>query len=821
MEGIILHFKKRMILLLIILLVTLNGCSLESNKNEQSESIEQSNEKEILESEVEESKSSNDNIADNNNSTTEKNEDSLNKSEEENISTDEKVTNNKSGLSPFKENRLWGYKNENNETIIKPQFIEANEFSEGLAYVQGVPNVGPGFINTKGEMLFNLFANEVFPFKEGKSKIIIDSHTGFIDKKGNLIYNEKSQLIPIKSRYGWIYITKDDEKIAIMGDFVEADEFINGVAVVKLRDGYAYINKKGEYVLKELQEAYPFDDNKALAMKNNEWAYYDKNGEKIELKYNDDGLAEINLGEKIGFIDQNKQIVKNEDVSLKLWEYNGKYGYMDQKDKIVVTPKYYEATPIENNIGMIKGNGNHFYKKWSFIDDNGEEIIEPQFDEVTEFGDNNIAAVKKNGKWGYIDRKGEYIINLILDSIEKFSDSQAKISYNSLNGLIDSDGKFIFDEDSKIMPYRFEINNGTYRYGYVTKNNKKIVEMPKYEYTGEFKNGLSLIKDEEYLGYYNSSGQIQLETKFSQIRDYKEEMAAVKTDGQWGFIDDEANIVIKAKYDYVNDFDNSKAKIIDKNMYAYINKDGEIVEDFKTIESIDQYTYDNIDELLDIINNYIHVANEELSEEMIFDLISVLKSNTMKDYENFKTKGEYSNYLFNYYIKDNELFYSDYFIDYNAIKDNYGEYLSKEFNRYLAYAYESKNDSWMHDAVITIPIEKLAERLLKYEDFVNNNQEFPLINTLYDDLYKMTKVFIYPYSGNMAGIYITGNNQPSEDLLKAYEVVLDSNLDAPIVKEAIGKIVNALNMSDDNSFDDLDLKELGAETVLEMKNKYE
>lgn len=33
-----------------------------------------------------------------------------------------------------------------------------------------------------------------------------------------------------------------------------------------------------------------------------------------------------------------------------------------------------------------------------------------------------------------------------------------------------------------------------------------------------------------------------------------------------------------------------------------------------------------------------------------------------------------------------------YFIDYNAIKDNYGEYLSEKFNRYLEYEYESKNN---------------------------------------------------------------------------------------------------------------------------------
>lgn len=817
------HIEKRIIVLLIISLVTLNGCSIESNKTDQSESIEHSNEKETLESKVEESESSNDsNMPDDNNSNTEKNDNSINQSDEENISSEKQVTNNESGLYPFKKNRLWGYKNDENEIIIKPQFIEANEFSEGLAYVQGVPNVGPGLVNTKGELLLlDFYAHEVFPFKDGKAKITRDSYTGYIDKKGNIIYEKEAQLIPTKLRFSWVYITNNDEKIAIIDDFVEADEFINDIAVVKLRDGHAYINKKGEYILKELQEAYPFDDNKGLAKKDNEWSYYDKSGKQIDLNYNDDGLAEISLGDKIGYINKDKKIVKNEDGLLKLWEYKGKYGYVDQNEEIVVTPKYYEATPIKNGIGMIKGNNNYFYKKWGYINEKGEEIIKPRFDEVTEFGEKNVAAVKSNNKWGYINKKGQFIIETILDNVKKFSDGQAKITYNGLNGYINIDGKFIFDKNTEIIPYRFEATYRTPHYGYVTKNKKKIVEMPKYEYAGEFQNGLSLIKDKEYLGYYNSYGQIQLEPKYSQIRNFQEEMAAVKTDGKWGFIDDEANIVINPKYDYANDFENGKAKVINKNKYAFVNKKGEIVDDFKTIEPIQKYSYENIDELLDIINNYISVTNEELSAQMIFDLISVLKSDTMKDYDNFKTKGEYSNNLFNYYIRDNELFYADYFIDYEAIKKNYGGYVSKTFNRYLEYENESKNNPWQHDAVITIPIEKLAERLLKYENFINNNQEFPLVDSLYDDLYRMTRVFIYPYSGNMAGHYINGNNQPSEELLNAYEVILNSDLNAPIVKGAISKIMNVLNMSDDNSFDDLSLSELGNKTVLEMKNKYE
>ena len=44
--------------------------------------------------------------------------------------------------------------------------------------------------------------------------------------------------------------------------------------------------------------------------------------------------------------------------------------------------------------------------RWGFIDDNGNEIILPQYEEVRDFF-GEWAPVKKNGKWGFINTKGE------------------------------------------------------------------------------------------------------------------------------------------------------------------------------------------------------------------------------------------------------------------------------------------------------------------------------------------------------------------------------------------------------------------------------
>ncbi|HEC1792471.1 TPA: WG repeat-containing protein [Campylobacter lari] len=43
--------------------------------------------------------------------------------------------------------------------------------------------------------------------------------------------------------------------------------------------------------------------------------------------------------------------------------------------------------------------------KWGFIDKNGEIIINPIFDNVSNFKE-NLASVNLNGKWDFIDKNG-------------------------------------------------------------------------------------------------------------------------------------------------------------------------------------------------------------------------------------------------------------------------------------------------------------------------------------------------------------------------------------------------------------------------------
>lgn len=158
------------------------------------------------------------------------------------------------GLLYAKKNDKYGYINEKNEIIIPFIYSDAEDFSEGLAMV-GVSNgyrnclYGPmpisryGFINKSGDFIIKpTFADQSLnsngKFKEGLAIM-------GVERVGN-IYPDK---------YGYIDKTG---KWVIKPIYEEADHFYNGLAVVKNRNGFGAINKRGEIIIEPEFDNYDF-----------------------------------------------------------------------------------------------------------------------------------------------------------------------------------------------------------------------------------------------------------------------------------------------------------------------------------------------------------------------------------------------------------------------------------------------------------------------------------------------------------------------------------------------------------------------------------
>ena len=59
--------------------------------------------------------------------------------------------------------------------------------------------------------------------------------------------------------------------------------------------------------------------------------------------------------------------------------------------------------------------------KWGFINEKGEWVISPNYDNVGKFGTNGLAPVGLKNEYGYIDENGDIVIDLgRYDYVESF-----------------------------------------------------------------------------------------------------------------------------------------------------------------------------------------------------------------------------------------------------------------------------------------------------------------------------------------------------------------------------------------------------------------
>ncbi len=107
-------------------------------------------------------------------------------------------------LYPFEENGLWGYKDKSGETIVYPQYCNAEDFSNGLGLVRSSSGQDGnfGFINNKGEEVIPCIYPYAESFKEGFAAVNLSNRTDifvwkYIDRKGNyaseLSFDERAE----------------------------------------------------------------------------------------------------------------------------------------------------------------------------------------------------------------------------------------------------------------------------------------------------------------------------------------------------------------------------------------------------------------------------------------------------------------------------------------------------------------------------------------------------------------------------------------------------------------------------------------------------
>lgn len=150
---------------------------------------------------------------------------------------------------------------------------------------------------------------------------------------------------------------------------------------------------------------------------------------------------------------------------------------------------------------------------YGVIDQNGQIILEPEYDNVAHFV-NGLAYVRKDDLYSYVNEQGEFITDFIYEDAEPFWDNRAVVRINGKCGLIDPEGNMIIEPE----------------YDWLIRSWDEYIHA---ELDG---------KD----GCFYPDGTPMIPVIYDTLKPFENGEAPFELDGLWGIIDINGEIVVPA-----------------------------------------------------------------------------------------------------------------------------------------------------------------------------------------------------------------------------------------------------------------------------------
>lgn len=105
-----------------------------------------------------------------------------------------------------------------------------------------------------------------------------------------------------------------------------------------------------------------------------------------------------------------------------------------------ISSKYDKIGKFEKGVAIVRKNN-----MVGVINSDGKEVIKPEYEKISAFGNDGIAYTHKKDLVGLINRDGKVIADNQYDYIGHFKSGNAIIKKNGLSGVINKEGKIIVD----------------------------------------------------------------------------------------------------------------------------------------------------------------------------------------------------------------------------------------------------------------------------------------------------------------------------------------------------------------------------------------
>ena len=222
--------------------------------------------------------------------------------------------------------------------------------------------------------------------------------------------------------------------------------------------------------------------------------------------------------------------------------------------------------------------------KCGIIDQNGNWIINPQFDEIDNLFGGEMVEVKSNGKWGYLNLSDNTTITPQYEEVSPFfGDNTARVKLNGKWRLIDRTGKTVREtqiEEIKISLEGPDLAKSNGKWGYIDTNYRFVIE-PQFEDAGDFYScGLAYVKTNGKYGFIDTLGKMVIEPQFEEVSSFfSDRRAKAKINGKFGVINEEGQFIIEPKYEEIQlEIDSASLIVIKLNgKYGLIDQTGKTV----------------------------------------------------------------------------------------------------------------------------------------------------------------------------------------------------------------------------------------------------
>jgi hypothetical protein len=328
------------------------------------------------------------------------------------------------------------------------------------------------------------------------------------------------------------------------------------------------------------------------------YGFYDiRRGKLIEPQYTsvmittDYGVKttkKINGKDKVGFYHNNGKVIEpkydwfwywDSDNALYKTELNGKFGLLDRNGEELLEPKYDEMRNFGNVIFAVL-NGQTI-----LIDGNGKPVNDKQFEQVGRLDGFDLLIVEVNGKKGVFDpASNKYLIEPKYDEVQNFfREGFARVVLNGKYGIIDRDGKVLLEPvyeyiypNAYLNQIRVEKTNPDGSKFYAYEDDKTSTPVVKVK-----KDGKEFFLNKDFTPMQDAGNSAAAD--FDTIGVFEEgEVARVTKGDKVGYVRKDFTYVVKPVWDTVY-------RLKDTDKYFHIQKGGKwgaVLMDGSVIEPV-------------------------------------------------------------------------------------------------------------------------------------------------------------------------------------------------------------------------------------------